>query len=162
MAERFAEFDLHFFEEPVAADCLDGYASLTARSPIPIAAGEEETTIYGFRDLAERGGIDVLQPDISRCGGFTQARRIAALAHERGVECVPHAFSTGVLVAASLHLVAAMPHGTLAEFSVADSPLVHDLLEQPFALSDGSLAVPQGPGLGIRLDASTLNRFRVA
>src|SRR5262249_25878457 len=83
---------------------LAGYATLTAGSPIRIAAGEEDASVYAFEELIERGGVAVVQPDISRAGGLTESRRIAELAHRRGCSCVPHKFSTGILTAASLHL----------------------------------------------------------
>jgi len=103
-----------------------------------------------------------VQPDLARCGGFTQARRIAALTWERNRAMVPHAFSTGILVAASLHMTAAMPHGTLTEFSVADGPLVRDLLQDPFSLeSHSTVLVPTRPGLGIELNPRVVERFRV-
>lgn len=104
----------------------------------------------------------MLQPDLARCGGFTVARQIAELARERGVEVVPHCFSTGVLVAASLHFAASLDAPTLSEFSVAESPLAGGLLRTPFHLDDGRLTVPTEPGLGIDVDEALLDRLRVA
>ena len=153
MSRRFEEFELSWLEEPLPVDDLDGYARLCEHSALRIASAENETTIFAFREWIERAGLDIVQPDLARCGGFTQGRRIAALTWERNRAMVPHAFSTGILVAASLHMTAAMPHGTLTEFSVADGPLVRDLLLDPFALeSDGTVLVPTGPGLGIELE----------
>jgi L-rhamnonate dehydratase len=163
MSRRFEEFELAWLEEPLPVDDLDGYARLCEQSSLRIASAENETTIFAFREWVERAGLDIVQPDLARCGGFTQGRRIAALTWERNRAMVPHAFSTGILVAASLHMTAAMPHGTLTEFSVADGPLVRDLLLDPFTLeSDGTVLVPTGPGLGIELNPSVVERFRVA
>jgi len=89
------------------------------------------------------------------------ARGIAELARERNVEAVPHCFSTGVLVAASLHFVAALERPTWSEYSVANSPFVSGLLAEPFAFSDGMLKIPVGPGLGIDLNEDLLERMRV-
>src|SRR4029077_7189725 len=114
-----------------------------------------------FRTLVEQSHVDVLQPDVARCGGFTVGLEIAALARGRSVEVVPHCFSTGVLVAASLHFAAMLDRPTYSEFSVADSPLVNGLLTEPFRLEDGELAVPGGPGLGVELDESVVERMRV-
>ena len=105
--------------------------------------------------------MDVLQPDLARCGGFTVGRQIAALARERAVEVVPHCFSTGVLVAASLHFIATLDRPTFSEYSVAASPLVNELLREPFVLRDGRLAVPAGPGLGVELNEDVVEHFRV-
>ena len=110
----------------------------------------------------ERGHVDVLQPDLARCGGFTVARQIALLERSSGVEIVPHCFSTGILVAASLHFVATLDRATWSEYSVAHSPLVNGILHEPFALKDGCLAVPAGPGLGVELDEDAIAHYRVA
>jgi L-rhamnonate dehydratase len=162
LVRRLEGAGLYWLEEPLAADDYDGYRRLSDSVDVRIAAGEADATIRPFRDLVERGHLDVLQPDLARCGGFTVGRLIAALARERGVEVVPHCFSTGVLVAASLHFVATLDRPTFSEYSVADSPFVSDLLASPFALRDGRLAVPTGPGLGIELDEAVLARTRVS
>ena len=104
----------------------------------------------------------MLQPDIARCGGFTVAREIAQLARRRSVEVVPHCFSTGVLVAASLHFAATLDLPTYSEYSVADSPLVNGLLSEPFHLADGKLAVPTDPGLGVDLNEDVVEKMRVS
>jgi L-alanine-DL-glutamate epimerase-like enolase superfamily enzyme len=162
LVRRLEDVGLYWLEEPLAADDFDGYRRLTDLVPIRVAAGEADAGIGPYRRLVDDGHVDVLQPDLARCGGFTIGRQIAALARERGVEIVPHCFSTGLLVAASLHFVAALDRPTLSEFSVADSPLVNGLLAEPFVLRDGRLTVPTGPGLGIELDPDAVERMRVA
>ena len=159
---RIDDVDLYWLEEPLAADDYDGYRRLSESVAVRIAAGEADAGIRPFRALVERGRVDVLQPDLARCGGFSVAREIAALASETGVEVVPHSFSTGVLTAASLHFVAALERPTLSEYSIAASPLVGELLTEPFVLRDGSLEVPRRPGLGVSLDEAVLERLRVA
>ena len=79
-ANIFSEYDIYWLEEPLHPDDLDGYRELCDRSPVRIAAGEEMATIHEFRDLIERGQLDVLQPDVARVGGVTETMRIAALA----------------------------------------------------------------------------------
>jgi L-alanine-DL-glutamate epimerase-like enolase superfamily enzyme len=162
LLRRVEEEDLYWFEEALEPDDLDGYRRLSDAAAVRIAAGEADSGLRPFRDLALRGHVDVLQPDVARCGGFTVARRIGELARELSVEVVPHCFSTGVLVAASLHLVATLDRPTWSEFSVADSPLVNGILSEPFTLRDGALDVPTGPGLGIELDDELVERMRVA
>jgi L-rhamnonate dehydratase len=154
--------DLYWFEEALAPDDLDGYRRLAGAASVRIAAGEADSGIGPFRALVEHGHVDVLQPDVARCGGFTVARQIAELARDRSVEVVPHCFSTGVLVAASLHFVAILDRPTWSEYSVADSPLVNGILTTPFGLVEGRLRVPTGPGLGIELDDELVERMRVA
>jgi L-alanine-DL-glutamate epimerase-like enolase superfamily enzyme len=162
LLERVGDADLYWLEEPLAPDDYDGYRRLAGRAAVRIAAGEADSGIRPFRALVEQGHLDVLQPDLGRCGGFTVARQIRDLVSGRGVEVVPHCFSTGVLVAASLHLAASLDRPTYSEYSVADSPLVNGILTVPFALRDGKLDVPRGPGLGIELDEDLVAGMRVA
>jgi L-rhamnonate dehydratase len=162
LLRRVEEHSLYWFEEPLQPDDLDGYARLSAGASVRIAAGEADETPSPFRALVERGHVDVLQPDLARCGGFTVARQIALLERSSSVEIVPHCFSTGVLIAASLHFVATLDRATWSEYSVAHSPLVNGILQQPFALEDGCLAVPAGPGLGVELDEDAIAHHRVA
>jgi L-rhamnonate dehydratase len=162
LLERLDGTDLYWLEEPLAADDYDGYRRLADSTPVRIAAGEADSGLAPYRALVERGHVRVLQPDLARCGGFTVGRGIARLAAEQGVEAVPHCFSTGVLVAASLQFVAALERPTWSEYSVADSPLVSGVLAEPFVLEAGELRVPTAPGLGIELDEDLLDRMRVA
>jgi len=162
LLRRVEEHELYWFEEPLPPDDLDGYRRLSDASYVRIAAGEADSTLPPFRALVEHGHIDVLQPDLARCGGFTVARQIAQLERTATVEIVPHCFSTGVLIAASLHFVATLDRPTWSEYSVADSPLVNGILREPFTLRDGRLPVPAGPGLGIQLDQDAIDRLRLA
>ncbi len=162
LLRRVEEHRLYWFEEALQPDDLDGYRRLADRAGVRIAAGEADETLAPFRELVEQGHVDVLQPDLARCGGFTVARQIALLERSSAVEIVPHCFSTGILIAASLHFVATLDRPTWSEYSVADSPLVNGILQEPFELESGCLAVPGGPGLGVELDPDAIARFRVA
>jgi L-alanine-DL-glutamate epimerase-like enolase superfamily enzyme len=165
---RLAEYNPYWVEEPLPPDDLVGYGRLAdAGTGVRIAAGEEESTCWGFADLIERGKIDVVQADISRAGGLTESRRIAQMAHQRNLLCVPHAFSTGVLLAASAHWAASIPNGGLVEYTVAESPLATGLtgtglLREPLRAVDGYLSLSDAPGLGIELDEEFIARYRVA
>jgi L-alanine-DL-glutamate epimerase-like enolase superfamily enzyme len=162
LLDRVEEANLSWLEEPLAPDDLDGYRRLSDATTVPIAAGEADSGFAAFRALVEIGHVDVLQPDLARCGGFTVARQIALLGRTTTVEIVPHCFSTGVLVAASLHFVSTLERPTWAEYSVADSPLVNGILARPFELEEGALLVPTGPGLGVEIDERMIERMRVA
>ncbi len=160
MARRFTPFDLLWLEEPLPPDDLDGYARLAAAVDLRLAAGERETTYQGLITVAERGRLGVLQPDLSLAGGLTPCLRVAQYAYDHNILCVPHAYSTDLVLAASLHFVAAMPHGQLVEFRISQSPLVRDLAVNPLQLeSDGTLRVPQAPGLGLMLNEEVVRRF---
>lgn len=160
-AARVEKFRLHWMEEPLRPDDLDGYRRLTSATSIDIAAGEAESGRLAFKRLIEEGGIDVVQPDISRAGGLTEARKIATLAQDANVRLVPHAFKTGILLAACLHLIAALPDVELLEFTLADSPLRRDLLTRPFRTIDGFVQVPCEPGLGIEVNPDVIAKYRV-
>jgi len=162
LLRKLEDVGLYWLEEPLAPDDLDGYRRLSHAAAVRIAAGEADAGPAAFRALVERGHLDVLQPDLGRCGGFTVAGQIAQLQRAGAVEIVPHCFSTGVLVAASLHFAATLDRPTWSEYSVADSPLVAGILASPFELRDGALAVPTAPGLGIELDEDMVDRMRVA
>jgi L-rhamnonate dehydratase len=162
LLRRVEEHRLYWFEEALQPDDLDGYRRLADRADVRIAAGEADETLAPFRALVEQGHLDVVQPDLARCGGFTVARQIALLERSSAVEIVPHCFSTGILVAASLQFVATLDRPTWSEYSVADSPLVNGILQEPFVLERGRLAVPSGPGLGVELDGEAVARLRVA
>jgi L-alanine-DL-glutamate epimerase-like enolase superfamily enzyme len=163
MARRLAELDVFWLEEPLHPDDLAGYALLTAISPIRIAAGEEDASVYAFEELIERGGVAVVQPDVSRAGGLTESLRIAELAHRRGRNCVPHNFSTGILTAASLHLNAVIPRAIFQEFPAPGegSPLNVDLVTPRFDVRDGYLSIPTAPGLGVVLAPEVVQRYQV-
>lgn len=159
---RVEEAGLYWLEEPLAPDDLDGYRRLSDAAAVPIAAGEADAGFAPFQALVERGRVDILQPDLGRCGGFTVAREIAQLEHSAAVTVVPHCFSTAVLIAASLHFVATLERPTWSEFSGAGSALVHGILADPFEIVEGALAVPAGPGLGVELDEDMVERLRVS
>ncbi|MHB1569471.1 MAG: enolase C-terminal domain-like protein, partial [Solirubrobacteraceae bacterium] len=161
LLEAVSEAELFWLEEPLHPQDIDGYRELSSRSLTPIAAGEANAGVAAFRELAWHGRLDVLQPDIARCGGFTVARQIRDLVKDGGPMVVPHCFSSGVLIAASLHVVAALDHPVYAEYSIADSPFVNRLLAEPMRLVQERLAVPTGPGLGIELDEELIEHMRV-
>ena len=161
LLRRVRDVGLYWLEEPLAPDDYQGYRRLSDMADVRIAAGEAESRIGPFRTLVEQGHVDILQPDLARCGGFTVAREIAALARDTGVEVVPHCFSSAALVAASLQFAATLDRATFSEYSAEDSPLVRHLLTEPFVLQGGNLRVPTGPGPGIELDERVVDRLRV-
>jgi L-rhamnonate dehydratase len=161
MAAAFEKHGVYWIEEPLPPDDLLGYAQLADAANIYIAAGEQESGRGAYERLLNLGHIDILQPDLGRCGGFTEARKIAYMAHQRNKKVVPHAFKTGVLVAASTQYVASMPHGYLLEYTVSDSPLARDLVRNPVEFANGYVTLPKLPGLGVEIEPSVEARYRV-
>jgi L-alanine-DL-glutamate epimerase-like enolase superfamily enzyme len=160
-ARLFERFHLGWLEEPLKQDDRKGYQRLCSQSPVPIAAGEGDMTPWDFEDLIERG-LHVIQPDVAFCGGPTVCRKVSAMAAEAGRRCVPHCFSTGINLTASLHWMASTPDGDLVEYCLRDSPLMRKLVKNLPPLENGRAPVPQGPGLGIELDAEIVEKYRVS
>ena len=152
VAKALEQLNIYWFEEPLPAEDYVGYKRLTESTTLRIATGEEESGRLAFARLINETHVDVIQPDMSRCGGLTEAKKIATMAADNNILCVPHAFKTGILVAASIHFIAAIPNAPVLEFSVTDSPIRKGLLKNPFKMKDGYVDVPKAPGLGIELD----------
>jgi D-galactarolactone cycloisomerase len=162
-----------WFEEPVPPEDLQGYQQVKAGVNIPISGGEVEYTAFGARELIARRAVDIIQPDLCGCGGITECWRIAALARAYGVQYFPHVWGSVVGLAASLHLLAALPpcpstanpspyyQEPLLEFDRNPNPLRDDLSTEPIRFQDGIVRVPQGPGLGITVNPDILQRYRV-
>lgn len=160
-AREFEAIGIFWMEEPLPPEDISGYRRLCDSTSLRIAAGEQDAGRWTFRRLIWGARLDVIQPDISRVGGLTEAKRIAYMAHEANRLCVPHAFRTDVLVAACLHLIAAIPNSAFLEFSVTDSPLRRELLVKSFEVVGGRVAVPDQPGLGIEINPDTLKAYSV-
>jgi L-alanine-DL-glutamate epimerase-like enolase superfamily enzyme len=158
-------YDLFFVETPLWTDDLEGYAELARRAPMKIAAGEWLTTRYEFIDLMDRGLVGVVQPDIGRVGGLTEAQRVCTLASERGLQVVPHAWKTGISIAAAAQLAAITPNMPFFEFlpgALAASVLRRELVREELQIVDGKLPLPTRPGIGVELNLEAMGRFEEA
>ena len=162
VAREYEQIGIYWLEEPFEPDEYEAYAELADTVDIRVAAGEQDTTVWGFRELIERGHVDLVQPDVTRCGGITELLRIAALAREHGVETVPHAWKSGIIKAASLHVNAVLPDALFQEYCVAETPINTLLTRERLPIdAEGLLTVPNGPGLGVEIDTDVLERYRV-
>ncbi len=160
-AKEFEQLGVYWMEEPFPPEAIEDYQRLCDSTSLRIAAGEQDAGRWAFRRLIWDAHLDVIQPDISRVGGLTEAKRVAYMAHEANRVCVPHAFRTGVLVAACLHLIAAIPNSAFLEFSVTESSLRRELLLEPFKVVKGRVAVPVLPGLGVEINPEALKKYVV-
>lgn len=152
---RIEDDKLFFVETPLHTDDLDGLARLADATTTPVAVGEFLQTRHEFRELMDRGHCDIIQPDMGRVGGLTEAIRCARMASERGLYCVPHAWKTGLTVATTRHFAAAIPNCPYAELFHQD--LFPSFLRSKLAgpepeLQEGRWSLPAEPGLGVRLD----------
>ncbi|MFZ5833532.1 MAG: mandelate racemase/muconate lactonizing enzyme family protein [Planctomycetota bacterium] len=172
MGRVLERYDCLFFEEPVPPEDRDGYRRVRHTLEIAIAGGEAEYTRWGFRDLVVGGCVDIAQPDLCVCGGFSEFQKIAALASTFGVAVVPHVWGSGVALAATLHAIASLPpqphtanpvplaNEPVVEFDRNPNPLRDALLRRRIDIDqEGRVPVPQGPGLGIEVDEEVLSRY---
>lgn len=162
LANSLEQFRPYFLEEFLHPEDYAGYRQLTERSNSLIACGEQEATEWGFQRLIEQGGIDVLQPDLTRCGGFTVGRKIVHMAERANRLVIPHSWCSDLLTAASLHLNAFQRHAVFVEFNTSQGPLSRELVRNPLRLEDGYLNVPDGPGLGVEVSEETISKYRIA
>jgi D-galactarolactone cycloisomerase len=165
-----AEYNLRWYEEPVAPEHVAGYREVRSRLSMPIAGGENEHTLYGFRDFLGAGAVDIAQPDLGSVGGFTACRHVVALAQAHGVQVNPHVWGSAIAQAASLQMIAAVPvahHSVFAEepifeYDRSSHPFRQFLVKEPVMQVDGWVDIPQRPGLGVEVDRAVLDKYRIA
>lgn len=169
LGEAIEEFDLLWYEEPVAPEDPAGYREIKEKLAMPIAGGENEHSAYGYRDWLANGAIDIAQPDLGSCGGFTAAKHIVAMAQAYGVRVNPHVWGSAVAQAASLQLLAALPvtnHNLFAaqpvlEFDTSSHPFRTELVEKPITRDNNLVEISTQPGLGINVNRQVIDKYRV-
>ncbi len=162
LLERVADCDIYFAEATLQHDDLHGHARLARHSPIRICGAEHAATRWEVREWIEVGQVAVVQPDINRCGGFTEIRRIAEMAELYGVQVIPHGWKTGITAACGRHFQAACPAAPIFEFlspALYDSPLRRELVTPEPEIADGRMKLPEGPGLGVELNPDAVERY---
>jgi D-galactarolactone cycloisomerase len=165
---------LHWYEEPIPqltptqADYA-GYETLTAHLDIPIACGEILQSRGAFKALIDGRKVDIVQPDVTICGGIAEVLFVADLARLCGLQCIPHCWGGAIAVAAAIHVLSLLPNPTsgpntetpMLEYDTTPNPLRDELLADPLLLREGAIAVPGGPGLGITIDEEIFRRYLV-
>lgn len=168
-ARAISEYDVAWIEEPVPPENLSGYHDVKSKIDIPIAAGEAHYGRFEFKELIDDRTVDIVQPNLGRCGGLSEARLIAGMATTENVMVRPHIWNSAVGMAAAVQFAASVgdyphtrnvPEPMLIEFDRSENPLRDDILETPFDPSDGRIDVPQEPGLGVSIDEDALERLR--
>jgi D-galactarolactone cycloisomerase len=157
-ADMLAAYDVYWFEEPVPPDNLLDYVLLRERAPVKIAGGEVLTRRQSFVPWCQQRALDIVQPDTTKVGGISESRRIAWMAEDNGVQFIPHGWNTALGLAADLQLASAIRNTNMVEY-LTGSPFIDDLVADPWKLgSDGLLAVPDTPGLGITLNMDAVEK----
>jgi L-alanine-DL-glutamate epimerase-like enolase superfamily enzyme len=162
LVHELEALDVVWLEDFLHPENIEGYAQVAeAATTLRIAAGEQAAGYGEFERLAREGRVDVLQPDLSRCGGLTVGRQIADMATRLQIDCAPHAWLTDLLKATSLHLNAYLMDAFYLEYNVSTASLLTRLCHTPIEMVDGALPVPDAPGLGVEIDEDLVARYRV-
>ena len=158
-AEMLLDYDVFWFEEALHPDALEDFIALRRAAKVTIAGGEVLTRRQSFAPWLERGAFDIVQPDVTKCGGLSEQRRIAWMAREHGVRFIPHGWNTCVGLASDLQIASAFADTDLVEY-LTGSPFIDDLCAEPWHLdADGMLPIPNKPGLGVEINLDRLAEF---
>jgi D-arabinonate dehydratase/D-galactarolactone cycloisomerase len=163
LARGLEQLGVTWFEEPLAPHDYHAYARLAAAADIPIAAGEQEYTSWQFRELIAEGQVDILQPDVIKCGGITEFRKIAALADIFTRPVATHSTQPTIGQAAHAHLCVATPACVYPqEYNIEHNPLRDDvpIWQEPLVPVNGVITPLDRPGLGVEIDEDALRRLR--
>lgn len=153
-ANRVREYNIEFFEEPVFADDIPGLAEFKRGTDIPLATGEHEYTRFGVRDLLLNNAADIVQCDVTRCGGYTEMLKIVGMTQAWNKGFAPHGMEH-----MHMHLVAAAPNGMYLEHLFMFDEVVHNVYKDAPEPKDGILTIPDKPGLGIELNEDYIREY---
>ena len=156
------EYDIYFLETPIWPDFLDEHAKLASRVSFPIASGEWLSTRWEFVDLIERGGIGVVQPDVGRVGGISEAKAVCEMAAESGLPVVPHCWKTGISLSATAHLAFVTPGIRFIEYlppQLCIEKLRRELATEDLEFENGEILPPEKPGLGVDINWDAVKAY---
>ena len=157
IAHELEALNLMWLEEPVPPENIDAMAKITHATRTPICAGENLYLRHGFRDLLEKQAVDVIMPDISKCGGLSECRKIANLADIYYIPFAPHNNSSALSTVADAHVCASVPNFLALEFHRFNDPTWDDVLDsESSVIQDGHVVLPEAPGLGVELNEDFL------
>jgi galactonate dehydratase len=153
-----APYRLLYLEDPLAPQSTDALRYVAAHVNVPLAAGERSYSLFQFKEIIDTGAVSLIRPDLSLAGGFTQVKKIAALAESAFVGVFPHLMGSPVNMAAYIQLDAAIPNYFLQEaYPAADR--LNDILEEPLQRDGGYVIVPDRLGIGVEVREEMLARF---
>ena len=161
MARQFAEYDIHWLEEPInPPEDFDALARLRVETGLAIAAGENACTAFDFANMIAAEAVDYAQPSVTKVGGITEFRKVAALCETGGVQIMPHSPYFGPGFLATLHLAQSLPNPGMIEriFIEPEADIYEGGIYDPVA---GTFGVPVGPGLGIEPNPDVIKDYRI-
>ncbi|MEM2906246.1 MAG: enolase C-terminal domain-like protein [Candidatus Bathyarchaeia archaeon] len=157
MVRKLDRYEMNWVEEPLPADDVEGYVKLRKAVQTPISTGEHEYTLAGFKELIARGAADIVQPDVTWCGGITEIRKVCALAEAYDVMVIPHASAPP-----SLHLIMSQKPTVCPLAEYLTKYAIHEFEKNPIKPKGGYIELPDRPGLGVEMDEELINRYLVA
>lgn len=160
LARDLVKLGVYWLEEPVHPEYPDDLARIRRRVDLPVVSGEWLGSWFQFRDLLKAEAVDVIMPNITRCGGITGLMKIADLAMLENVTVAPHGVGAGIGIIATIAACAVMPNFLIYEYNQLFNPLRHTVMHEAINYADGVLRPNAGAGLGIRLNEDTLERYR--
>jgi L-alanine-DL-glutamate epimerase-like enolase superfamily enzyme len=160
VCKKLESCDLYWLEEPLHPDDIEGFVRLSSSTSIPIVAGENEFTRYGFKELIERRAVSIIQPDVTRTGGISECKRVVAMASAHHMRSAPHIFGSGVGFMANMHFIASTPSAFIMEYDQTMNPLRDELFIKRPVYKDGYVELIEDlPGLGVELKEETLKKY---
>ncbi|WP_119969539.1 mandelate racemase/muconate lactonizing enzyme family protein [Shewanella japonica] len=176
LGRELQNLGVYWFEEPVAPEDKQGYRDLCEALDMTIAGGEAEFSRWGFRDLIENRCVDLLQPEVCALGGITEYQKVLAMAHAHFIPVINHVWGSAIAVGTNLHLLAALPDlpgaahpvQPMLEYDTTPNRFREDLLKEPLNIlkqvkeNQGSVALPQGPGIGVEPDPDFIKHYEVS
>ena len=160
--KEFDKIGIHFIEEPLRTDDYEGSARLARELITKIAGYETECLTTNYLRMMRMGAMDIVQPDLSWCGGITEGYKIATIAAAHFMECAVHAWNSGIILAASAHLSCAVPNGATLEYDMTENAFRNELMVDPLTPdSNGMITLSDAPGLGVEVRAEVIEKYRV-
>ena len=156
LAREIAPMRIHYLEDPVAPESLAALRYVSERVDIPVTAGERCSSLFAFQELLDAAPVSMIRPDLSLAGGFTQCRKIAALAEARFVGIFPHLMGSQVNLAGFVQFAAAMPNYALME---GQATILDEIVDYPLKVEGGYVTVPDRPGIGLDLHEDALDAY---
>ena len=161
LAKELVKLGVYWLEEPVHPEYADGLARVRRRVDLPVVSGEWLGSWVQFRDLLKAEAVDVIMPNVTRCGGITGMMKIADMASLENVRVAPHGVGAGIGIVAAVAACGVMPNFLIYENNQLFNPLRHSVMREAINYKDGVLAPSEGTGLAVSLDESVITRYRV-
>lgn len=159
MTREFERYNIRWIEDPLPPSNIEGYRRLRAAVQTPVATGEREWTVDGYRRLIEAGVGDIFLVDPGRAEGVTAFQKVIELTAQADLQFNAHTWSSAINTAASIHLTATAPNHVVLELKPIPNPMQHELVRQPIEQHAGWIEVPSGPGLGIEVDEAVVHKY---